>query len=64
MSQDEAHVALAFEVPGGWRQEKQAIILTVLQVPHLFLEYLRDFMHFITFKKNCVPMQSSLYRRM
>ncbi|PON54492.1 Coenzyme PQQ biosynthesis protein [Parasponia andersonii] len=26
------HVALAFEVPGGWRQEKQAILLTVLQL--------------------------------
>ncbi|XP_050384155.1 mitochondrial-processing peptidase subunit alpha-like [Argentina anserina] len=29
---DESHIALAFEVPGGWRQEKQAIILTVLQL--------------------------------
>ncbi|PON81089.1 Coenzyme PQQ biosynthesis protein [Trema orientale] len=26
------HVALAFDVPGGWRQEKQAILLTVLQL--------------------------------
>ncbi|KAM6585208.1 hypothetical protein CsatB_012210 [Cannabis sativa] len=26
------HVALAFEVPGGWREEKQAILLTVLQL--------------------------------
>ncbi|KAL4292255.1 hypothetical protein AHAS_Ahas18G0009800 [Arachis hypogaea] len=26
-----AHVAIAFEVPGGWQQEKDAIILTVLQ---------------------------------
>ncbi|KAL6619624.1 hypothetical protein ACP70R_034763 [Stipagrostis hirtigluma subsp. patula] len=25
------HVALGFEVPGGWRQEKQAIVMTVLQ---------------------------------
>ena len=36
----ETHVALAFEVPGGWREEKQAILLTVLQVPHLLLECL------------------------
>ncbi|CAN6707227.1 unnamed protein product [Malus baccata var. baccata] len=28
----ETHVALAFEVPGGWRQEKQAVLLTVLQL--------------------------------
>ncbi|XP_029143915.1 mitochondrial-processing peptidase subunit alpha-like [Arachis hypogaea] len=27
-----AHVAIAFEVPGGWQQEKDAIILTVLQM--------------------------------
>ncbi|KAJ7963089.1 mitochondrial-processing peptidase subunit alpha-like [Quillaja saponaria] len=27
-----AHVALAFEVPGGWHNEKEAIILTVLQM--------------------------------
>jgi len=27
-----AHVAIAFEVPGGWKKEKEAIILTVLQV--------------------------------
>ncbi|KAF2931728.1 hypothetical protein DAI22_05g232600 [Oryza sativa Japonica Group] len=26
------HIALAFEVPGGWRQEKTAMIVTVLQV--------------------------------
>ncbi|KAF3450674.1 hypothetical protein FNV43_RR06763 [Rhamnella rubrinervis] len=26
------HVALAFEVPGGWHQEKQAVLLTVLQM--------------------------------
>lgn len=39
VQQDEAHIALAFEVPGGWRQEKEAIILTVLQVPHLFYEH-------------------------
>ncbi|KAL6140793.1 hypothetical protein ACLB2K_059086 [Fragaria x ananassa] len=31
-TKDEAHIALAFEVPGGWRQEKEAIILTVLQL--------------------------------
>lgn len=29
------HVALAFEVPGGWRKEKEAVLLTVLQVLHL-----------------------------
>lgn len=34
----ETHIALAFEVPGGWRQEKQAILLTVLQVSHLSVE--------------------------
>ncbi|KAM0843308.1 hypothetical protein ACQ4PT_057788 [Festuca glaucescens] len=27
------HIALAFEVPGGWRQEKTAMIVTVLQSP-------------------------------
>ncbi|XP_058091118.1 mitochondrial-processing peptidase subunit alpha-like isoform X3 [Magnolia sinica] len=27
------HVALAFEVPGGWHQEKDAVTLTVLQTP-------------------------------
>ncbi|KAL4365386.1 hypothetical protein AHAS_Ahas07G0100900 [Arachis hypogaea] len=27
-----AHVAIAFEVPGGWQQEKDAIVLTVLQM--------------------------------
>lgn len=27
-----AHIAIAFEVPGGWKKEKDAIILTVLQV--------------------------------
>lgn len=27
-----AHVAIAFEVPGGWKQEKEAVLLTVLQV--------------------------------
>uniref|UniRef100_A0A0E0L4U2 Mitochondrial-processing peptidase subunit alpha n=1 Tax=Oryza punctata TaxID=4537 RepID=A0A0E0L4U2_ORYPU len=26
------HIALAFEIPGGWRQEKTAMIVTVLQV--------------------------------
>ncbi|KQK05303.1 mitochondrial-processing peptidase subunit alpha [Brachypodium distachyon] len=26
------HIALAFEVPGGWRQEKTAMIVTVLQM--------------------------------
>ena len=31
-SPSETHIALAFEVPGGWRQEKQAILLTVLQL--------------------------------
>lgn len=28
----ETHIALAFEVPGGWLKDKEAIILTVLQV--------------------------------
>lgn len=33
MSQGQGtHVALAFEVPGGWHKEKDAIVLTVLQV--------------------------------
>ncbi|KAL2578637.1 hypothetical protein AAZV13_15G019700 [Glycine max] len=27
-----AHVAIAFEVPGGWKKEKEAIVLTVLQM--------------------------------
>ncbi|KAJ1385990.1 Profilin [Sesbania bispinosa] len=27
-----AHVAIAFEVPGGWQKEKDAIVLTVLQM--------------------------------
>ncbi|KAE9621392.1 hypothetical protein Lal_00032090 [Lupinus albus] len=27
-----AHVAIAFEVPGGWQREKDAIVLTVLQM--------------------------------
>ena len=33
------HFALAFEVPGGWHQEKDAMTLTVLQVfyPNLTL---------------------------
>jgi processing peptidase subunit alpha len=26
------HVAIAFEVPGGWQKERDAIVLTVLQV--------------------------------
>jgi hypothetical protein len=26
------HVALAFEVPGGWLQERDATIMTVIQV--------------------------------
>ncbi|KAL5209556.1 hypothetical protein ABZP36_005179 [Zizania latifolia] len=29
---DKTHIALAFEVPGGWYEEKTAIIATVLQV--------------------------------
>ncbi|CAL9040295.1 unnamed protein product [Musa banksii] len=29
---DKTHVALAFEVPGGWRQEKDAMTLTVIQM--------------------------------
>jgi len=31
------HVAIAFEVPGGWQKEKDAIVLTVLQVHILCL---------------------------
>ncbi|XVF49072.1 hypothetical protein PTKIN_Ptkin03bG0239700 [Pterospermum kingtungense] len=31
-SGDETHFALAFELPGGWHKEKEAIILTVLQI--------------------------------
>ncbi|RDX84491.1 Mitochondrial-processing peptidase subunit alpha, partial [Mucuna pruriens] len=27
-----AHVAIAFEVPGGWKKEREAIVLTVLQM--------------------------------
>lgn len=27
-----AHVALAFELPGGWLKERDAVILTVIQV--------------------------------
>ncbi|KHN30017.1 Mitochondrial-processing peptidase subunit alpha [Glycine soja] len=27
-----AHVAIAFEVPGGWKKEKEAIALTILQM--------------------------------
>nr|KYP54276.1 hypothetical protein KK1_000459 [Cajanus cajan] len=27
-----AHVAIAFEVPGGWNKEREAIVLTVLQM--------------------------------
>lgn len=30
--QGSTHVAIAFEVPGGWQKEKDAIVLTVLQV--------------------------------
>ena len=37
------HVALVFEVLGGWHQEKQAIVLTVLQVLHLYLGNLKNF---------------------
>ncbi|KAJ4960764.1 hypothetical protein NE237_020674 [Protea cynaroides] len=29
---ERTHVALAFEVPGGWRKEKEAMTLTVLQM--------------------------------
>lgn len=32
------HVAIAFEVPGGWQKEKDAIALTVLQVLHFVFE--------------------------
>ncbi|KAK6273530.1 hypothetical protein POUND7_010613 [Theobroma cacao] len=31
-SGDQTHFALAFELPGGWHKEKEAIILTVLQI--------------------------------
>ncbi|XP_010924455.1 mitochondrial-processing peptidase subunit alpha [Elaeis guineensis] len=31
-SSAQTHIALAFEVPGGWHQEKEAITLTVLQM--------------------------------
>lgn len=31
------HFALAFEVPGGWHKEKDAMTLTVLQVFYLNL---------------------------
>ncbi|KOM27410.1 hypothetical protein LR48_Vigan406s022000 [Vigna angularis] len=37
------HVALAFEVPGGWHKEKDAIVLTVLQntiIEHVFTQML------------------------
>ena len=37
------HVAIAFEVPGGWQKEKDAVVLTVLQVLILRLS-LSDFM--------------------
>lgn len=26
------HFALAFELPGGWHKEKEAVVLTVLEV--------------------------------
>lgn len=32
LQQQATHVAIAFEVPGGWQKEKDAIVLTVLQV--------------------------------
>jgi len=31
-SSDKAHVALAFEIPGGWHQDKEAMTVTVLQM--------------------------------
>jgi hypothetical protein len=37
------HVALAFEVPGGWRKEKEAVLLTVLQVLHFNLGILNRY---------------------
>lgn len=32
------HVALAFEVPGGWHQDKYSTALTVLQVSKLLVD--------------------------
>lgn len=34
------HVALAFEVPGGWLQERDATIMTVIQVELMILIFL------------------------
>ncbi|XP_022749882.1 mitochondrial-processing peptidase subunit alpha-like isoform X1 [Durio zibethinus] len=36
-SRDQTHFALAFELPGGWHKEKEAIILTVLQVFNILM---------------------------
>jgi hypothetical protein len=33
-------VALAFEVPGGWLQERDAAIMTVIQVQLMILSFL------------------------
>lgn len=38
------HVALAFEVPGGWLKEKEAVDLTVLQVLPYNLGFFNDFL--------------------
>lgn len=34
------HVALAFEVPGGWLQERDATIMTVIQVELMIPSFL------------------------
>lgn len=33
------HVALAFEVPGGWLQERDATVMTVIQVQLIILNF-------------------------
>ena len=37
------HFALAFEVPGGWRNEKEAMTLTVLQVLDSYFRFLSSY---------------------
>lgn len=37
-SQQKTHLAIAFEVPGGWLNEKDAMTLTVLQVKIFFIQ--------------------------
>ena len=36
------HFALAFELPGGWHKEKEAVVLTVLEV--WILKFFSNFM--------------------